>query len=576
MKREKYFRDELQQMFLVYAIIPAVVFTLICGAVFMTAQIHGRLIGNRQQNQAAAGRLEQVLTAYEQGLEELAGVVENAQIPFDSRKEAELFADFYDISNELGYEAQMYILDRDRQMLLGSSRQLPEYLRLPEKVSWGIFRDMDNAPGQAAVRLLNGWKNQGGVIVLGRSLKKDGEPEGYILFAVESRQFQNALNIQSGQIIIADMFGWVFFSSSSDFLTESNQVEQVLEQAGTYLNYEKRMYLVSGRHVYHQMFRVYSVSDIQNVVVSLAAGGGLVLTALVLMMGWVLMNSRKMTEKKTEDFYRILDVLENAREGDLDSLIRIDRDNEFKIIADAYNETITSLKKQMENNRKMAELVAISQNKQLESQFNPHFLYNTLENIRYMCKLEPDKAERMVFSLSNLLRYSLDASKAEVTLEEDLEHLKNYLTILERRFGSRLLYQIEVEPDALKCRIPKLVLQPMLENAVKYGFGDQLNLKVELKAYVHEGTLKMICRDDGVGMSQTILSEITALLARRENPGRHSGLYNIHRRIELLYGQPYGVEIRSAEGHGTMLVVTLPARYEQTAGKRNSSDRAGK
>ncbi|MGN0373148.1 MAG: sensor histidine kinase [Enterocloster sp.] len=576
MKREKYFRDELQQMFLVYAIIPAVVFTLICGAVFMTAQIHGRLIGNRQQNQAAAGRLEQVLTAYEQGLEELAGVVENAQIPFDSRKEAELFADFYDISNELGYEAQMYILDRDRQMLLGSSRQLPEYLRLPEKVSWGIFRDMDNAPGQAAVRLLNGWKNQGGVIVLGRSLKKDGEPEGYILFAVESRQFQNALNIQSGQIIIADRFGWVFFSSSSDFLTESNQVEQVLEQAGTYLNYEKRMYLVSGRHVYHQMFRVYSVSDIQNVVVSLAAGGGLVLTALVLMMGWVLMNSRKMTEKKTEDFYRILDVLENAREGDLDSLIRIDRDNEFKIIADAYNETITSLKKQMENNRKMAELVAISQNKQLESQFNPHFLYNTLENIRYMCKLEPDKAERMVFSLSNLLRYSLDASKAEVTLEEDLEHLKNYLTILERRFGSRLLYQIEVEPDALKCRIPKLVLQPMLENAVKYGFGDQLNLKVELKAYVHEGTLKMICRDDGVGMSQTILSEITALLARRENPGRHSGLYNIHRRIELLYGQPYGVEIRSAEGHGTMLVVTLPARYEQTAGKRNSSDRAGK
>ena len=75
----------------------------------------------------------------------------------------------------------------------------------------------------------------------------------------------------------------------------------------------------------------------------------------------------------------------------------------------------------------MTELLALAQTKQLESQFNPHFLYNTLENIRYMCKLEPATAERMVFSLSKLLRYSLDGSREQVTLEEDLGHLNNYL-----------------------------------------------------------------------------------------------------------------------------------------------------
>ena len=337
-------------------------------------------------------------------------------------------------------------------------------------------------------------------------------------------------------------------------------------ELGRYLSQKKQMYLVSRQRVSRGGFAVYSISDIQNIVISLGLGSGLVITALVLMTLWMLLNSRKVTEKKTEDFYKILDVMENARDGDLEGVIRIQSDNEFKIIADAYNETIQSLRIQMENNRKMAELVSMAQNKQLESQFNPHFLYNTLENIRYMCKLEPATAERMVFSLSNLLRYSLDGSKAEVTLKEDLEHLESYLTILKRRFGERFRCRIDVEPETMDLRIPKLVLQPMIENAVKYGFGKQLNLTVELKAYIHKGKLIMICRDDGVGIPQCTLSELTALLEQKENPRRHSGLYNIHRRIDILYGRPYGVEIRSAEGHGTTLVVTLPVKREESDG----------
>ena len=89
-----------------------------------------------------------------------------------------------------------------------------------------------------------------------------------------------------------------------------------------------------------------------------------------------------------------------------------------------------------------------------------------------MCKLEPATAERMVFSLSNLLRYSLDGSKDQVTLKEDMEHLENYLTILKRRFGPRLGFQAEIEPEAMECRIPKLVLQPMIENSVKMCIRD--------------------------------------------------------------------------------------------------------
>ena len=263
---------------------------------------------------------------------------------------------------------------------------------------------------------------------------------------------------------------------------------------------------------------------------------------------------------------RLSGAMSQVQEGDFTVRVPNRRKDEIGELTDSFNymvDKINTLIRQVYQEKiaqKNAEVQA------LQAQINPHFLYNTLENIRYMCRLEPATAERMVFSLSNLLRYSLDGSKDQVTLKEDLEHLENYMTILKRRFGSRLEYQIEVEPEAMDCRIPKLVLQPMIENAVKYGFGSQLNLKVELKAYIYQGNLIMICRDDGVGISQENLSELNAVLEQKENTSRHSGLYNIHRRIAILYGRPYGVEIRSTEGHGTTLVVTLPADREPSWG----------
>lgn len=564
MKKEKYFKDELQHLFMVYAIFPAVVFTLVCAVVFMTALLYGKSSINRQKNEETAGNLNRILEGYEDSLEEMCAL----PMLFQSRelyaRRSVFYENFYRTSNRLNYEAEFYLFDKKRNLLLSNREQIPEYLQIPAGTEWGVFKSMDEQPGSPVIRLMDAWKKQEGSIVLAQAAQMDGEVEGYLVFALSGRGMQGFLEQPETQTILTDRFGWTFYGANEGFLTDSNQIkEQLKEENRRFLNQGGHLYLVSRKPVYHRMFEVYTLSDIQNIVVSLTLGSALVITALGLMTGWLFMSSRKVTETKTRDLYRILDVMERARDGNLDETISIESENEFRIIADACNETIASLKVQMENNRKMAELVALSQNKQLESQFNPHFLYNTLENIRYMCKLEPVTAERMVFSLSNLLRYSLDSSKAEVTLKEDLEHLKNYLTILERRFGSRFSYQIEVEQEALSCRVPRLMLQPMIENAVKYGFGNQPNLRVELKAYIHEEKLTMICRDDGVGMSQTLLSELTALLEKEENTSRHSGLYNIHRRILLLYGRPYGVEIRSAEGHGTTLVVTLPAREQE-------------
>lgn len=558
MKKERYFREELQRLFVSYAIIPAIIFTLVCGLSFMAVLIYGKKSGNTKSSHYVSETLERVLTEYENELEKLSKEQRLFTEEIDIKKRADLFKTFYEVSDRLGYEADLFILNKERELLLSGRQDLPDYLKIRNGVEWGIYAAMNSRPGEITVRLMEAWKEDSHEIAMGKAVVQDGTVVGFIIFTINSSQFHEAANQADIQTIITDRFGWVFLSSGYSFITNSNQVTEELKGTGAYINYENHMYLVNRKPVYHRMFLVYTISDIQNIVVSLWVSSTLIITALILMTVWVFISAKKVTEKKTEDFYHLLDGMKQAREGNLDDTIHTASENEFRIIADAYNEMIISLKKQMENNRRMTELVATAQNKQLESQFNPHFLYNTLENIRYMCKIEPPIAERMVFSLSSLLRYSLDGSQEEVTLEKDLRHLENYLTILKYRFNRRFTYQINVEPEAMQCKIPKLVLQPMIENSIKYGFGKQENLKVELKAYLHEEKLIMICRDDGVGMTPGVLSELTALLKQEENRSRHSGLYNIHRRIAILYGHPYGVEIRSAEGYGTTLIVTLP------------------
>lgn len=563
MKKERYFRDELRRMFIGYAIIPAVVFTLACGIVFMAALLHGKRKGNQEHSQYVTEELDKVVTGYEQVLADFSVRPELFCGVTEGNERVTVFERFYQTANELGYEAEFYLLDRNRTVLFPAEGDLPDGLAADVEAQWGVLGMMERSPRELAVHLVQPWAVQSRTLAMGRAALEDGEIVGYALILIPGTCFNPVLERTDAQTIVTDRFGWALLANNQQFLTTSSQVIPELETAGESLTWNRHSWLVSAREACGGLFRVYAVSDIQNIVASLTMGAALVLTALVLMAFWMLFNTRKVTEKKTEDFYRILEVMEEAAGGNLEKTIQIERDNEFATIADTYNQMIASLKTQMENNQKMAELVASSQNKQLESQFNPHFLYNTLENIRYMCKMEPEIAEKMVYSLSGLLRYSLDGGEAEVTLREDLQHLENYLTILRYRFNRRFSYQIDVDEETLDCRIPKLVLQPMIENSVKYGFGNQAALKVELKAYLHEGKLIMICRDDGVGITPSVLSEVTELLQQPENKSRHSGIYNIHRRIGLLYGRPYGVEVRSAEGHGTTLVVTLPEKREE-------------
>jgi two-component system sensor histidine kinase YesM len=206
----------------------------------------------------------------------------------------------------------------------------------------------------------------------------------------------------------------------------------------------------------------------------------------------------------------------------------------------------------------------------LQAQINPHFLYNTLQVIGGMAIRKGVKEINVVtIALSDILRYSLNFSKEMVCVRDEIQYLKSYLTIQNERFDNRIHLEIDVSLDLEDCLVPKLILQPMLENSFKHGLPEKTGdwyIKVIGRLKTADD-IEFICEDNGIGIPKERLKEINAMLSQEAEEalgvGSHIGLCNVDARIRLRYtGEQYGVRIESLEEEGTKVIVTLKAIKE--------------
>lgn len=186
----------------------------------------------------------------------------------------------------------------------------------------------------------------------------------------------------------------------------------------------------------------------------------------------------------------------------------------------------------------------------LQRQLQPHFLFNTLNTISALMHRDVDAADNMIAKLSDLLRLSLQTVNVqEVTLKQELEFLAKYLEIEQTRFRDRLSVVFDVEPDTLDVLVPNLILQPLVENAIKHGIGPRPTPgQVRISARRASDTLEMDVRDNGVGLSDARLSDFN----------RGVGLANTRSRLQHLYGNAHRFEFRQPAGGGLSVVIAIP------------------
>ena len=213
----------------------------------------------------------------------------------------------------------------------------------------------------------------------------------------------------------------------------------------------------------------------------------------------------------------------------------------------------------------------------LQSQINPHFLYNTLDSIRGQALVENNiEIARMVEALAGFFRYSISRKGELVRLRDEIFNVQNYMKIQQYRFANRFLLEIEIEKEdeiAYECLVPRLIIQPIVENSINHGLKEMLdNCIIKIQVVLTNNNLILTISDNGDGIESDVLDEINNSIKSTEqffekkpqskSTGKGIALTNINKRIQLFFGEEYGLSLYSTKNVGTDVEILLPANYE--------------
>lgn len=569
-RKHSYFKDDIRRMLLLYAFLPAMVLTFLL--LFMFFFYWNMELKNtvEEENNAMAAKFRQVSKSYEDFMKELSGEEDIFSGSLSPKDRADIYNRFYAISNEMEVAADLYLfLSEEEPLLLGRSN-VPYYLEGMSYGNWGIFNMMKARKEALSVRVME--ESEGNQqLVFGRQVVLNGVPSGYIVIVMDGRQFRILLSEQSSQTVVTDAMGRAYIANNYAFLDNLNRMKLDVPGGSGILETQKEGYYLRGQEILDGEMRVYSMRNINSQMSFFITLSGVLLSVFALIILLVLYSTKKMAASKTEDLYQIIDAFRKAQEGDFTVKAELRSHDEFQTIGDSFNVMLEKLQVQIDRNKEMTERLSATQLRQLRSQFNPHFLYNTLDNIRFMVHFKPEDASAMILSLSNLLRYSLDSQREEVPLATDMEYTENYLKIMKFRFGERLTYEVQMDKDAEAVLIPKLLIQPMIENAIKYGYEGKETLDIRISAYMSHGRMVLVCADNGAGMKKEAEEELRLLLQAETESSSHLGLFNIHRRLKLRYGDDAGIEIFTREYLGTSVSVSVPASSDHKPEKEGEA-----
>ncbi|WP_102261523.1 sensor histidine kinase [Mesobacillus jeotgali] len=240
-----------------------------------------------------------------------------------------------------------------------------------------------------------------------------------------------------------------------------------------------------------------------------------------------------------------------------------------KEITNVVIELISGLSNLLSNQLEIAEadkayqLAKEAEVKALQAQISPHFLFNTMNVITSLIRIDPSKARKLLVSLSHFLRQNLTATTVSMTtLEQELAHVKAYLSIEEARFVEKLKVTYDIEDDALPVKIPPLTLQPIVENAVKHGIMNMdHDCQIHIEVHKADKSTLVTVRDNGQGMSKERINQLGKQIIDSET-GSGIALFNVNRRLTMNFGEAASLRIKSEPGNGTEISFTIPQAEE--------------
>ena len=264
--------------------------------------------------------------------------------------------------------------------------------------------------------------------------------------------------------------------------------------------------------------------------------------------------------KPVQILYRMMEEVEN---GDFSVRYNYHSSDEFGRLGKNFNQMLERIQKLISQIYEEQKKLKNSELKALQAQIQPHFLYNSLDSVMWLLRMDKNRdAEKMLNELSTLFKISLSKGNEVITIEEELRHISSYLFITNMIYSRKFEYAIECDPVLYSYRTLKLLLQPLAENAIAHAIpmpGQKVFIRVRI--YEEEDSLVLSVQDISRGMDQETLENLQQQLGTAVHPDRRDsgyGLYNVNERIHILFGSSYGLTITSEPDFGTEVIVKIP------------------
>lgn len=469
------------------------------------------------------------------------------------------------------YIDSIYVYSEYNEAVYISDRKSPiDELR---DISWmDEYKIIDNISGSTIPRLKN--NNYPKLITIVKPIMIDNVKKGSVVLNINSVKLHNIITTekyqnQSNIYLINDSGNIIMSSNEKQFGKSTKDIpylDEVMENGNTSSvikninGIDTVVSVIPSAKFGFTYISITSMLEYQNKLDKLGAQIIILIILLILLSMVFAYFAAIRSYKPVAD---IISVLEEPKKFNAYGEHRNTRLNELKYI-------ISTILKQIQANEKMKDeldsklkLLDQSQFAMLQSQINPHFLYNTLETINWMAvdlTKSDNKVSKAVNSLASLFRNNVYLGAYIIPIQQEIDNTKNYLDILELRYGNIFEVIWDIDEAIMDYSIIKICLQPIVENAVYHGLKPKDTHGVlKIRGECQKKDIVFTISDNGVGMDTKLVEEINQKLNDSENQMEdHIGTYNVNQRIKIVFGKEYGVNIESVENHGTSVIIRIP------------------
>lgn len=546
------FRQKLLTSFLAIGILPLLICTLLMLNIFRLSLTRSAADAAETQLDAMSGELSGLLSDCETVMEKLcAEPAVAAALDRSELDEQRVYSVLYRAAAPVLGGASLSVYGADGRQLYSTSSQPASGSLSPR---WGLLA----AAADGAVVYRGASSKSSACIQAACAVRRGSVPLGYVVADVTAAQLTALFDGQytaTSRLLLLDPF-WDQVYASSDLpaktlaarLRSQLLAGQALSDSHGAYDYFVRQEPRSGFCLVLQQPKPMTEGTAE--LMYLVAG-----LSLLLCLGLCVLASMRVSRQLFEPIRALNSAMREVEEGNLNVQLDNRRIDEMGQLSGRFNRMAQRLRQNLKDSLRQQRELNEAQIRMMQAQLNPHFLYNTLDTIKWMGKIhQAPEIATISADLADILRSSISADEL-VPLRQELRLVERYVEIQNIRFSGAFALTVEVDEPLRDVPVPKLMLQPLVENAILHGFRDRSGGEIRISAYRAEEDLILTVRDNGCGVPEEVLAQYRDGAPR---PGGHFGLHNVDAILRIRYGPDRGVRFVPVQGEGACIRITLP------------------